>query len=188
MLLGVVPLLRSGLTDGTFHIAGVTGSTGSGRSPLATTHHPERHSNLYAYRPLNHRHAPEVRAIARHLTGEDAAVQFVPHSGPFARGIHVTIQGNLAGSADATSLLAALKCAYEDQPFVEVVDTPPRIKDVVGSNRARITATAEAGCFAVMVVLDNLVKGAAGGAMQWMNRLLDLDERAGLTIPGPAWI
>jgi N-acetyl-gamma-glutamyl-phosphate reductase len=188
MLLGIVPLLRSGLTDGPFHIAGVTGSTGSGRSPLATTHHPERHSNLYAYRPLNHRHAPEVRAIALHLTGEDAAVQFVPHSGPFARGIHITIQGSLARSADGTSLLAALKHAYEDRPFVEVVDTPPRIKDVVGSNRARITATAEADCFAVMVVLDNLVKGAAGGAMQWMNRLLHLDERAGLTIPGPAWI
>ena len=187
MLLGVVPLLRSGLTDGRFHIAGVTGSTGSGRSPLATTHHPERHSNLYAYRPLTHRHAPEVQAVARQMTGEDAAVRFVPHSGPFARGIHVTIQGNLVGGADGSALLAALRQAYQDKAFVEVVDSPPRIKDVIGSNRARITATAEAGSYAVMVVLDNLVKGAAGGAMQWMNRPLGLAEAEGLTIPGPAW-
>ena len=90
LLLGVVPLLSLDLLRGNLYAVGITGSTGSGRSPLATTHHPERHSNLFAYKPLAHRHAPEVVNICAALTGRTPALQFIPHSGPFARGIHVT--------------------------------------------------------------------------------------------------
>ena len=188
MLLGIVPLVRSGLTETEFFVSGVTGSTGSGRSPLATTHHPERHSNLYAYRPLAHRHVPEIESITRAMTGDEAKVHFVPHSGPFARGIHVTIQGRLRTDADPAALTQALRRAYRGHRFVEVSDSPPRIKDVTSSNRARLALACSGNTYAVMVVIDNLVKGAAGGAMQWMNRLLDIDEHEGLTSPGPAWI
>lgn len=188
MLLGVVPLLRSGPGDGPFFISGVTGSTGSGRGPLPTTHHPERHSNLFAYKPLAHRHSPEVETIAARLTGHRPRIRFVPHSGPFARGIHVTIQGSLAQQTDPEALVATFRNAYRNHSFIEVVDAPPRIKDVVGSNRARIHCVCSEGTYAVLVVIDNLLKGAAGGAMQWMNRLLELPENSGLTLPGPAWI
>jgi len=188
MLLGVVPMLRSGLVDRDYFISGITGSTGSGRSPSPTTHHPERHSNLFAYKPLTHRHAPEVELIAEALTGARPAIRFVPHSGPFARGIHVTIQGRLAEGVDPADLQSALAQAYGDHRFVEVTDTPPRIKDVVGSNRARLHLSADDSSYVLLVVIDNLVKGAAGGALQWMNRLLGLPEEAGLTAPGAAWI
>lgn len=187
MLLGLVPLLRSGLIENDCFISGVTGSTGSGRQPTPTTHHPERHSNLFAYKPLAHRHAPEVEAIAEAVAGVRPEVRFVPHSGPFARGIHVTLQGRLRQGADAAGLQAAISECYRGCAFVEMVHSPPRIKDVLGSNRARIHLSADETSYALMVVIDNLVKGAAGGAIQWMNRLLGLPEEAGLAAPGPAW-
>lgn len=188
MLLGVVPLLRSGLVDRQFFVSGVTGSTGSGRRPTPTTHHPERHSNLFAYKPLAHRHTQEVEIIADAVAGQRPAVRFVPHSGPFARGIHVTIQGRLIEGIDAADLQSAVTDAYRHDRFIEVTDIPPRVKDVVGSNRARLHITSDDATYALLVVIDNLVKGAAGGAMQWMNRILDLPEEAGLTDAGPAWI
>ncbi|MGB5587735.1 MAG: N-acetyl-gamma-glutamyl-phosphate reductase [Gammaproteobacteria bacterium] len=188
MLLALVPLLRSGLVEPEFFIAGVTGSTGSGRTPLATTHHPERHANLFAYKPLAHRHAPEVEALSALATGIEPRVNFVPHSGPFARGIHITIQGRSKTGVGGAELSRAMLAAYPDSPFVEVVDAPPRIKQVIGSNRARIHVQAARDSYVAMVVIDNLVKGAAGGAMQWMNRLLGCDEAEGLTAAGPAWI
>ncbi|MGD8424353.1 MAG: N-acetyl-gamma-glutamyl-phosphate reductase [Gammaproteobacteria bacterium] len=188
MLIGVVPLLQSGLTEPDFFISGVTGSTGSGSTPIPTTHHPERHSNLFAYKPLAHRHAPEVETIAEAATGRKPAIRFVPHSGPFARGIHVTIQGRLADGAGPEALAAALEANYAGHTFIEVVDAPPRIKDVAGSNRARLHVACSDGNYALLVVIDNLIKGAAGGAIQWMNRLLALPEAAGLTQAGPAWI
>lgn len=187
MLLSIVPLLRAGLVAPEFFVSGVTGSTGSGRTPVPGTHHPERHSNLYAYKPLAHRHAPEVEALAEVVSGTPAQVHFVPHSGPFARGIHVTVQGTTANGANVDQLVKAFQTDYSQTPFVELAAGPPRIKDVAGSNRARIHVAMDGGSYVVMTVIDNLVKGAAGGAMQWMNRLLGVDETAGLTQPGPAW-
>jgi N-acetyl-gamma-glutamyl-phosphate reductase len=188
ILLSIVPLLRTGLSESDFFVTGVTGSTGSGRTPSPGTHHPERHANLYAYRPLVHRHAPEVEALAEQASGIACRVRFVPHSGPFARGIHATVQGRCDAGIDASRLARVFVDAYADAPFVEVVPGPPRLKDVVGSNRAQIHIAADGGSFVVMTVIDNLIKGAAGGAVQWMNRLLGLAESTGLKSPGPAWI
>ena len=162
-------------------------SSGSGNKPLATTHHPERHSNLFTYRPLRHRHAPEMEALATAATDVAPRIRFVPHSGPFARGIHVTVQGRLRKGTNAEGLRAALASAYADSPFVEVVSGTPRVKEVVGSNRARLGAASDGDSYAVMCVIDNLVKGAAGGAVQWMNRLFGLEETTGLDLSSPAW-
>ena len=96
ILLASVPLLKLGLATPQLFVTGVTGSTGSGRKPIDGTHHPLRHSDLYAYNPLAHRHTPEVAACAKAASGVDAHFAFVPHSGPFARGIHVTVQAQLA--------------------------------------------------------------------------------------------
>ena len=186
VLLGIVPLLAAGLAAPEFFVSAVTGSTGVGRKLGETTHHPERHGNMFAYQPLVHRHRPEIEQLAAEAAAP-CTVHFVPHSGAWARGIHATIHGRLVAPAGVAELRAALSAAYAGSPFVEVMDAPPRIKDVTGSNRARLAVAADGEAFVVMAVIDNLVKGAAGGALQWMNRLLELPEDAGLRVAGPAW-
>jgi N-acetyl-gamma-glutamyl-phosphate reductase len=186
VLLAIVPLLSAGLAAPEFFVSAVTGSTGAGRRLAETTHHPERHANLFAYQPLVHRHRPEIEALAAAAAGP-CAVHFVPHAGPWARGIHATVHGRLAASAGAAELRESLAAAYADSPFVEVLDAPPRLKDVTGSNRARLSIATDGEAYVALVVLDNLVKGAAGGALQWLNRLLGIPETTGLSAPGPAW-
>jgi N-acetyl-gamma-glutamyl-phosphate reductase common form len=186
-LLAVVPLLALGLTDTRLFVTGITGSTGSGRKPVDGTHHPHRHSDLYTYGALSHRHVPEIVACAKLATGVEAELNFVPHSGPFARGIHVTVQASLKKSIDTAQALEALKSYYKNCPFVRVSDIAPRVKDVAASNYSHLGAVTNGNSIAVMAVLDNLNKGAAGGAIQWMNRLLGLAETTGLTAPAPGW-
>src|SRR5690606_10405377 len=163
-------------------------STGAGRSPLPTTHHPERHSNLFAYKPLGHRHGPEVVKLCGRLTGTEPALHFVPHSGPFARGIHMTLQAKLSRAVDTEALRAAFGDFYRDRPFVRVLGDMPRVKNVAGSNYAEIGVAAGGGAAVVCVVVDNLLKGAAGGAVQWMNRLKGWPETTGLVTPAVGWL
>src|SRR5665213_1030578 len=186
-LLASVPLLKLGLTQGDLFVSAVTGSTGSGRKPQESTHHPTRHSDLYAYSALAHRHAPEIRACAQAASGVDAQFAFVPHSGPFARGIHATVQASLRTALHSTQVLAALREFYAGAPFVRISDSAPHVKDVVTSNYATLSTVSDGLTLAVLCVLDNLNKGAAGGAVQWMNRLYDLPETSGLTAPAPGW-
>jgi N-acetyl-gamma-glutamyl-phosphate reductase len=186
-LLATVPLLALGLIEPRVFVSAVTGSTGAGRKPSAGTHHPQRHSDLYSYNGLAHRHAPEIAALARAASGVEADIAFIPHSGPFARGIHATVQAVLVKSMSTAEVTEALRKYYTGCPFVRVLDAPPRLKDVVTSNYAHLGAVADGRTVAVMSVLDNLVKGAAGGGLQWMNRLLGFDETAGLTAPAPGW-
>jgi N-acetyl-gamma-glutamylphosphate reductase len=130
---------------------------------------------------------PEIAACAKLATGIEAYFNFVPHSGPFARGIHVTVQASLKTSISTADALQALKSYYKDCPFVRVAATAPRVKDVVTSNYANLSAVTNGSSIAVMSVVDNLNKGAAGGAIQWMNRLLGFTETTGLTTPAPGW-
>jgi N-acetyl-gamma-glutamyl-phosphate reductase len=187
ILLASVPLLALGLTEPRLFVAGVTGSTGSGRKPVEGTHHPQRHSDLYVYNPLAHRHTHEVAALAQAASGVAAEFNFVPHSGAFARGIHVTVQGVLKKALDSKAVQAALADYYAKHFFVRVSADAPRIKDVVTSNFANLSAATNGKTVAVMCAIDNLTKGAAGGAVQWMNRMLGFDETAGLTAPAPGW-
>lgn len=186
-LLASVPLLALGLTDTRLFVTGITGSTGSGRKPSEGTHHPQRHSDLYSYGALSHRHVPEIAACAKLATGVEAEFNFVPHSGPFARGIHVTVQASLKKPIGSAQALEALAAFYENCPFVRVIDTAPRVKDVATSNYSNLSAVTNGRSIAVMSVLDNLNKGAAGGGVQWMNRLLGFDEGMGLGAPAPGW-
>jgi N-acetyl-gamma-glutamyl-phosphate reductase common form len=187
VLLASVPLLKLELSEPRLFAAGVTGSTGSGRTPGAGTHHPQRHSDLYAYNPLSHRHTPEITALAHAATQVQAELNFVPHSGPFARGIHVTVQSHAKRGIKTPELLDALREFYRGQPFVRVAAEMPHVKDVAGSNYAFISGAANGQTVAVMCVIDNLVKGAAGGAMQWLNRLFGFDETTGLLAPATGW-
>jgi N-acetyl-gamma-glutamyl-phosphate reductase len=186
-LLASVPLLSLGLTTPELFVSAVTGSTGSGRKPAESTHHPLRHSDLYSYSALQHRHTPEITACARAASGVDAQFAFVPHSGPFARGIHATVQARLRNALDTQQVLAALRQFYFGAPFVRVSESMPRVKEVAGSNYAQLSAVSDGRTLAVLCAIDNLNKGAAGGAVQWMNRLYGLDESAGLTAPAAGW-
>lgn len=188
LLLASVPLLKSGLIEPTLYATGITGSTGSGKTPLATTHHPVRHNNLYTYKALAHRHVPEVAALAENASGVAASFRFVPHSGPFARGIHMTVQAQLQSTVSRRALLDLFREYYRNAPFVRITADSPRVKDVAGSNYAHLSVASDADSVAVFCALDNLIKGAAGSAMQWMNRLFDEEETAGLAAPAPGWI
>jgi N-acetyl-gamma-glutamyl-phosphate reductase len=162
-LLATVPLIRSGLTEA------------------------EVYSNMYAYKPLGHRHAPEMAGLTTAASGRNTTVRFVPHSGPFARGIHVTVQARAISEISEQQLRDVYKSAYADSPFVEIVAATPRLKNVVASNMCHIGVATDGDSVVVMSVIDNLVKGAAGGAVQWMNRLWSLPETAGLTAAAPGW-
>jgi N-acetyl-gamma-glutamyl-phosphate reductase len=186
-LLASVPLLAAGVAEPRLFVTGITGSTGSGRKLSEGTHHPVRHADLYTYNALSHRHVPEIAACAEAATGVAAEFNFVPHSGPYARGIHVTVQASLRRPMDAAEALALFASYYAQCPFVRVGSAAPRIKDVATSNYAQIGVSTNGRTIAVMSVVDNLAKGAAGGAVQWMNRLLGLEETAGLTAPAPGW-
>lgn len=186
-LLASVPLLALDLVEPQIFVSAITGSTGAGRSPIAGTHHPQRHSDLYTYNALTHRHAAEITALARSAAGRAGRFAFVPHSGPFARGIHATVQAKLKKPLDTGAAIAALRGFYAGRPFVRVLDEPPRMKDVVASNYAHLSTVTDGNTIVVMSAIDNLVKGAAGGALQWMNRLLGFDETDGLTAPAPGW-
>ena len=186
-LLAAVPLLRAGLIEPRVTVVAVTGSTGAGRTPTPTTHHPERRSTLFAYAPLMHRHQPEMEALAA-AAGAAASFHFVPQSGPFARGIHATLVTAPAAGATAERAREALADFYAGAPFVDVLAAPPRLQDVVGTNRCKLAVAADGETLVAFSVIDNLVKGAAGGAVQWMNRLLGDDETAGLVTPGLGWI
>jgi N-acetyl-gamma-glutamyl-phosphate reductase common form len=188
VLIPSVALLARGWIEPRLVAVGVTGSTGAGRTPTATTHHPARRSNLFAYGPLHHRHEPEMRALAAAASGVPAVIHFVPQAGPFARGIYTTVQARLARPATAAEVTADLMAFYAAAPFVDVLAEPPRLQDVVGTNRCRISVAVAGDQLVAFSAIDNLTKGAAGGGVQWLNRLLGLPETMGLELPGIGWL
>ncbi|MEO8276456.1 MAG: N-acetyl-gamma-glutamyl-phosphate reductase [Thermoanaerobaculia bacterium] len=187
VLLAIVPLLARGLVLPRFAVSAITGSTGSGRGLSEKTHHPARRSNVAAYSPLAHRHAPEMVAFAQEASGVTAEIDFVPLSGPQARGIYAVVHGRLTEKAAPSSLQHALTQAYAGAPFVRVAAEPPALTSVVGTNRAHLGVAAGDHSFAITVAIDNLIKGAAGGGIQWLNRIYGFDETAGLMAGGLGW-
>ena len=186
--LALYPLARAGL-DLTPSLFAVTGSSGAGVQPRPTTHHPMRAHNLFAYSVLGHRHEAEVLQGWREWIGRpDATARLMTHSGPFVRGIHLTLHaylsrtGSVTGGEPGTTAGRWYRDAYRDRPFVRVLDAPPELTHAVGTNYALIHAVESPdGCeVQVMVAIDNLVKGAGGQAIQGMNLALGIEETAGL--------
>ena len=128
-----------------------------------------------------------MAACALAATGVRAHFAFVPHSGPYARGIHATVQAVLKRPLDREQLLARLTDFYSHSSFIGVGANLPRLKDVVACNYARLGAFTDGRTVAVMSAADNLTKGAAGGALQLMNRMLGFPESSGLTAPAVGW-
>lgn len=185
--LGLAGLLATGLAHPKFQASAITGSTGSGKTPGAGTHHPHRNSSLWAYQPLTHRHSREMKMLLSRY-GEEVDLAFVPHSGPFARGIHATLFGELKDLTPLENVVKSIQDFYSNSPFISVSANPPTLKEVVGSNRCHIGIAVEGSQIVVTSVIDNLVKGAAGGAMQWMNRLFGIAETEGLNVAMPGWL
>lgn len=166
----------------------VTGSSGAGQSPRATTHHPARANNMFAYSVMGHRHEGEVLEQWRGWRNDAAAhARLMVHSGPFVRGIHATLHVHLADAWSGPDITEWLRARYDGRPFVVVTPAPPHLVHVVGSNLAMLHGAVSDDGREVQVscVIDNLIKGAGGQAIQAMNLALGLDERAGLLAPGP---
>jgi N-acetyl-gamma-glutamyl-phosphate reductase common form len=184
--LALYPLARTG-HDVLPALFGVTGSSGSGVQPKATTHHPARAHNFFAYSVLNHRHEAEILQRWREWNGNPAArARLMTHSGPFVRGIHLTMHVALGEKGAAVPLIQHYREAFAGRPFVRLVDQPPELTHVLGSNYAvmHVAQSADGQEAQVMVVIDNLVKGAGGQAIQAMNLALGLPEEAGLRFGG----
>lgn len=185
--LGLAGLFGKELIEPEVQVSSVTGSTGAGRQPGVGTHHPHRQSSMWAYQPLTHRHTPEIYTLVRPFEPQ-LAVQFVPHSGPFSRGIHSTIFAKTRSAVSADKVVEDLKQFYSGTPFVSVGTRMPTLKEIVGTNRCHIGISTNGRSLIATTVIDNLVKGAAGGAVQWMNRMFGLDDKEGLVNAVPGWI
>ncbi len=170
-------------------IFAVTGSSGAGQAPKASTHHPARAHNMFAYGVMSHRHEGEILEQWRTWSNNATAhVRLMPHSGPFVRGIHATLHAHRGRDASPLASIGDHVAArFAGRPFVRITPKPPELTHVVGTNMALIHAAAsdDGSEVQVMCVIDNLIKGAGGQAVQAMNLALGLDERAGLLAPGP---
>jgi N-acetyl-gamma-glutamyl-phosphate reductase len=182
--LALYPLGRAGVTCAPALYA-ITGSSGAGTQPKPTTHHPARAHNVFAYSVLSHRHNAEIDEQWRRWTGRpNAAARLLVHAGPFVRGIYLTLHARL--DAPQTDPRAWYDATYAGRPFVRVKAEPPELTHAVGTNDALLhAATSDDGAeLQVSVAIDNLLKGAAGQAVQAMNLSLGLPETAGLRLAG----
>jgi N-acetyl-gamma-glutamyl-phosphate reductase len=189
--LGLLPLARAGLLEGVVHVQGITGSSGSGVAPQATTHHPVRAGNLRAYRPLWHPHVPEIAETLAAAGARELALRFVPVSAPLVRGILATSFVELPEEWTEERLARLYREAYVEEPFVRVPrGRLPEVAAVSGSNFAEVGVAAGPAfrgrrTATVISALDNLVKGGAGQAVENMNLMLGLEETLALEDPGP---
>jgi N-acetyl-gamma-glutamyl-phosphate reductase len=190
ILLGLLPLAKAGLLDGPVDTVGITGSSGSGVAPSATTHHPVRAQNLRTYKPLHHQHIPEIVETLAFAGARGFGIHFVPVSAPLTRGIFATSFVKVDASIPPERIAAAFAGAYEGERFVRrPAKRLPEVAAVSGSNYAEVgfeLGPVEDGrrtvaCFSA---IDNLIKGGAGQAIQSMNLALGLDEARTLEDPG----
>ena len=177
-ILALWPLARRGLIAGRVSVVSVTGSSGSGAMPKAGTHHPERFANYKAYRPLVHQHLPEIQ----NALGGQTRVDFVPHSAPFSRGIHVTAFVPV-GKVSEQEVRAAYADVYDDEPFLRM-GHGVELRASTGTNFVDLDLTCTDGLACVTLGMDNLGKGMAGTAIQNMNLMFGLLETTGLDRPG----
>ncbi len=185
--LALRPLIEAGLIESSgpnssIVVNNVTGITGAGRNPSETNVFTNIDSNVVAYGLTHHRHTPEMEQEI------GAQITFTPHLVPMSRGILATCYARPAADCSAERLMGALNDFYADEPFATVIEAPPATKSVLGSNAAHLSARFDerTGTVISMCAIDNLTKGASGGAVQAANVALGLDETAGLTAIGLA--
>lgn len=174
LLLGLWPPAAAGLLHGPVAVTAVTGSTGAGLKPRPTTHHPQRATNMFAYKALGHQHLLEV---TRFLGQDGWELLFVPQSGPFARGIFATFVFPGVAAEDLERVYTA---AYAQTPLVTAAPGSPELRLVAGTPFSAVGWEGGAQAAAAFAAIDNLAKGAATQAIQSFNLMHGLDESAGL--------
>jgi len=191
--LALLPLAKAGLLEGNVEIVGITGSSGAGVVPTATTHHPTRAVNLRTYKPLEHQHIPEITETLHSAGARTLLLRFVPVSAPLPRGIFATCFAHVDGKITKDAVAAAFAESYRAEPFVRMPKKRlPEVAAVSGSNYVEVgfavggeldpgTGKRLVTCFSVS---DNLIKGGAGQAIQSMNIMLGVDEKTTLEDPG----
>lgn len=184
--LALLPLAAAGKIDGEIHVTGITGSTGAGVKPGATTHFSWRNNNLSVYKAFSHQHLKEIsRTLSQLQPGLDPQINFIPVRGDFPRGIFVTAYIDTPLSEEeARNLYADF---YADAPFTHLSSRPVDLKQAVNTNKCVLSVEKHGSKLLVTSVIDNLLKGASGQAVQNMNLMFGLPEKTGLSLKPSAF-
>lgn len=184
--LALLPLAKNHLIKSDIHVTAITGSTGAGVKPSATSHYSWRNDNVSIYKPFRHQHLGEIMQTMRELQPDfDAEINFVPVRGCFSRGIMAIVYLDI--DEDIDTIRQMYEEAYSDHSFTFVTDKQPDLKDVVNTNKCVIHLEKVDGKLLITSVIDNLLKGASGTAVHNMNLLFGLSERTGLNLKSSAF-
>jgi N-acetyl-gamma-glutamyl-phosphate reductase len=183
-LLGLAPLVAASVLSGRVIVDAKTGSSGSGAKAAANTHHPQRMNSFYAYKPFTHQHVPEIEQSLRTVGDWTSELVFMTHSLPVARGIFASIYAETKEEMATDEVRGLFAEFYSEAFFVRLVEGSPDINWVKTTNFCDLGFATRGRQVVVFSALDNLVKGAAGQAVQNMNLMAGLDEKTGLILPG----
>ena len=192
--LGVLPLAKAGLLTHDVAVNAITGSTGAGQKPVSTTHFSWRTDNMSIYKVFTHQHLHEIRQSLTELQGTlDVDVDFIPYRGDFARGIFCTEVVKFDGeegtptNPTAEQLADMYRTFYADAAFTHYIDKALDLKQVVNTNKALVHIDKFGNKAVITCIIDNLLKGAVGQAVQNMNLMFGIDERSGLGLKANAF-
>lgn len=184
--LGLLPAAKLGIVKGDIAVNAITGSTGAGQKPGATTHFSWRNNNMSIYKAFCHQHVPEICQSLKQVQGElDAEIDFIPYRGDFARGIFATQV--VKTDMPIEQIVEAYKAFYKDAPFTHYVDNAIDMKQVVNTNKALVHCDKFGNKLLITSTIDNLLKGAVGQAVQNMNIMFGVEETMGLRLKGSAF-
>ena len=179
--LPLLPLAKAKMLQDEVHIHAITGSTGAGQAPVATTHFSWRNNNLSIYKAFRHQHMDEIKQSLHFLQPEyQREVNFLPLRGDFPRGIFASLYTNIAAEEDEVYNL--YQDYFRDAPFVQISDKNPHLKQVVNTNKCIIHLEKHGNKLLIISLIDNLLKGASGQAVQNMNLMFGLEETTGLKL------
>jgi N-acetyl-gamma-glutamyl-phosphate reductase len=184
--LGLLPAAKMKIIDNDVSVNAITGSTGAGQKPGATTHFSWRNNNLSIYKAFSHQHVPEICQSLKQTQGYlDASIDFIPYRGDFARGIFATEV--VRTDADIDEIVKCYKEFYKDASFTHYSDRPIDMKQVVNTNKALVHCDKFGDKLLITSCIDNLLKGAVGQAVQNMNIMFGIDETTGLKLKASAF-
>lgn len=185
--LAVLPLAAAGLINDEIHVTAITGSTGAGKKPGETTHFSYRSDNISIYKLFSHQHLAEIRQNLQRVSGTEHQVNFVPVRGDFARGIFASVYTKAVEGMTQEDYRKLYEDYYAESPFVFHSNEGISLKEVVNTNKCLLHVELHDGYVHIASVIDNLVKGAAGQAVQNMNLLFGLPEDTGLHLKPSAF-
>lgn len=183
--LALLPLAANKMITDEVHVTAITGSTGAGVKPGATTHFSWRTDNLSVYKPFEHQHLIEISRNICLLQGNEPHINFIPMRGDFARGILASVYTHTDMAQEEA--LQLYREWYSDAPFTHVSPNAINLKQVTNTNKAALSIEVHRGNIHIVSCIDNLLKGASGQAVQNMNLIFGLEESAGLKLKGNAF-